>query len=70
MSRYGLCETSRIEDSKGVARHLEAPISLTRNRTKKKNLRQTPALPCVRFRFLLAEMERFELSRRLPDLHP
>ena len=34
---YGSCETSRIDNSEGVERHLEAPISLT----KKKNLRQT-----------------------------
>jgi hypothetical protein len=29
MSRYGSCETSRIDNSEGVERHLEAPISLT-----------------------------------------
>jgi hypothetical protein len=40
MSRYGSCETSRIDNSEGVERHLEAPISLT-GIEKKKNLRQT-----------------------------
>ena len=29
MSRYGSCETSRIDNSEGVERHLEAPVSLT-----------------------------------------
>ena len=56
MSRYGSCETGRTEDSEGVARHLETPISLMGKRVKKKNLRQTRAMPSVRFRFLLAEM--------------
>ena len=57
MSRYGSCETSRIDDPEGVERYLEAPISLTGKKGKKnKNLTQTPAMPCVRFRFLLAEM--------------
>ena len=62
MSRYGSCETGRTEDSEGTERHLETPISLTGNRTKKKNLRQPRAMPCVRFRFLLAEREGFEPS--------
>ena len=35
MSRYGSCETSRIDDSEGTERHLEAPISLTGKRVKK-----------------------------------
>ena len=57
ISRYGSCETSRIEDSEGVALHLETLINLTGKKgQKKKNLRQTRAMPCVRFRFLLAEM--------------
>ena len=41
MSRYGSCETSRIDDSEGVERHLETPISLTGIGQKEKNLRQT-----------------------------
>ena len=41
MSRYGSCETSRIDNSEGVEWHLEAPISLTGIGQKKKNLRQT-----------------------------
>ena len=35
MSRYGSCETSRIDDSEGVERHLEALISLTGKKGKK-----------------------------------
>ena len=35
MSRYGSCETSRIDDSEGTERHLEAPISLTGKKGKK-----------------------------------
>ena len=43
-------------------RHSKAPKSLTpQGKTKRKNLNQTHS---VRFRFLLAEQERFELSRR------
>ena len=35
ISRYGSCETSHIDDSEGVERHLEAPISLTGKKGKK-----------------------------------
>ncbi len=35
MSRYGSCETSRVEDSEGVALHLETLINLTGKRVKK-----------------------------------
>ena len=35
MSRYGSCKTGRIEDSEGVARHLETLINLTGKRAKK-----------------------------------
>ena len=41
ISRYGSCETSRIDDPEGVEQHLEAPISLMGIGQKKKNLRQT-----------------------------
>ena len=34
--RYGSCETSRIDDSEGVERHLEAPISLMGKEDKKR----------------------------------
>ena len=35
IQRYGSCETSRIDDSEVVERHLETPISLTGKRVKK-----------------------------------
>ena len=35
MSRYGSCKTGRTENSEGIERHLEAPISLTGKKDKK-----------------------------------
>ena len=60
MSRYGSCETGRTEDSEGVEWHLEAPISLTGNRTKKEEPKTNDRL-CLVFVLgsYLAEMERY-----------
>ena len=36
ISRYGLCKTGRTENSEGIERHLEAPISLMGKEDKKR----------------------------------
>ena len=48
ISRSGSCETGHTEDSEGIERHLEAPISLTGKKDKKEEPK-TNNRPCLLF---------------------